>query len=162
MEAEYNAEFLGTTDIRFKDIAPIMPEPPTSKKPLASTPEIASFGSPAFETPETRLNSLESILSQVVQQQGRLLEQQGTLTTTVANLTQQLTESQQQQSQLIAQQADFQAQILELLRKGSPVTPIPPIEPNEGGEGGEGSPAPLDNSPTPAPWGPPRYQQWGI
>lgn len=55
LEEEFDTEFLGTTDIRFKDIAPLMPEPPISKKAMPTTPQDPSapiFGPSAFDTPQ--------------------------------------------------------------------------------------------------------------
>lgn len=50
LEEEYDGEFLGTTDIRFKDIAPIMPDPPASRKSPPSTSTLGDNGKMALYT----------------------------------------------------------------------------------------------------------------
>lgn len=52
LEEEYDTEFLGTTDIRFKDIGPLMPDPPASKKATASTPSAPKEDPTPGSTPD--------------------------------------------------------------------------------------------------------------
>jgi hypothetical protein len=47
LEEEYDAEFFGTTDIRFKDIGEVMPEAPTTKRILPSTPSTPTPQAPS-------------------------------------------------------------------------------------------------------------------
>lgn len=121
-------------------IQPVANTTPSQPLPALVAPD------PRVETLESRVSTLESTLTQLVGQLGTLIQ------------------TQQDQGKALLTLTQTQAQILELLRKGDPApTPTPPIdiEPQDegegegNGEGGGGTPAPLDNTPTSAPLGPP-------